>query len=284
MLKTLNAQSEGAEDAAPLRYNVVELIADWCEGLQGGLPIRHSLRHFMYHLGAEAAMVVKVLHEGNRPTRFLSVDSRVNDPYVPKLKRSYSSCVLRNYLTKATRSSLWLSSEIDNATNSTTDPSLIEWQAVRSLNELAVIVLSNDSQKSEFLELHFHDIVTPRLHQTLDALLPTMCRAWSDRATGVFSAALLDKQRAYSQKDRMQSILSFKNPASLSRAEFRVCMLLSRGASIEAVASELSIAMSTVRSHLGSIYSKTDTSGHAELVYLLLVTQSRDSSLSGMTA
>lgn len=284
MLKTLNAKSRTAEDTAPSRYNVVELMAAWCEGLQGGLPIRHSLRHFMCDLGAEAAMVVKVLHEGNRPARFFSVDSKISDPYAPKLKRSYASCVLGNYLTMATRSGLWLSSEIGNATNPTGDPSLIEWQSARSLRELVVIILSNDGQQSEILELHFRDAVTPKLHQTLDDLLPTMCRAWSDRATGVFSVALLDRQRRSNQRVRMGSILNFKNPAGLSRAEYRVCMLLSSGASIQAVASELSIAMSTVRSHLRSIYSKTYTSSHAELVYLLLATQSQDLSMYGMTA
>ncbi len=229
-------------------------------------------------------MVVRVLHEDHLPTKFLEVDLRDSDPLISNLRRSYASCVLQEYLTKARSSGLWLSSRIDNIANPSGDPSLIEWQATRSFGELAVIVLSNDEHKSEFLELHLHDPVTPKLYESLKSLTPTMCRAWSNRAAGVFSAALLDKQYGPRCSKIRLPILSFNNPALLSRSEFRVCMLLSRGVSLEAVASELGIAMSTMRSHLRNIYSKTGTSGHAELVFRLLTSPPQDAPITALSA
>ncbi len=60
------------------------------------------------------------------------------------------------------------------------------------------------------------------------------------------------------------------NPANLSRAEFRVCLLLSHGLSVKGVTDELRLSEATVRSHLRSVYSKTETTGHAELLYRIL--------------
>jgi len=45
---------------------------------------------------------------------------------------------------------------------------------------------------------------------------------------------------------------------------------LSRGLSVKAVTEELSLSEATVRTHLRSIYSKTETTGMPELLYMLL--------------
>lgn len=267
------------------QYNLAELTADWCESLHGGFSFEDSLRHFLVHVGAEAGMIVRVAHDDEQQKRFLEIDLKENDPYSPKLKRSYAQFVLGEYLTKAQSSQLWLSSQIDNSLNVHYDPSLSEWQSARSLNELVVVVLSSDAHKSEFLELHFRDIASLPLQETLEALLPAMCRAWANRTGGLFTAALHDRCHSANGKTSIQQpILSCNNPAELSRSEFRVCMLLSTGVSIAAVAAELSVSIATVRSHLRAIYSKTNTSGHAELVYLLLSSQAQNETVTSMSA
>lgn len=65
-------------------------------------------------------------------------------------------------------------------------------------------------------------------------------------------------------------LLSITNPARLSRAEFRVCLLLSRGLSAQGIAGELNVSGTTVRTHLRNIYSKTETTGMPDLVYNLI--------------
>jgi DNA-binding NarL/FixJ family response regulator len=66
------------------------------------------------------------------------------------------------------------------------------------------------------------------------------------------------------------SILGMDNPAGLSRAEFRVCLLLSRGLSVKAVSEDLNLSENTIRSHLRAIYSKTETASLPELIYLIM--------------
>lgn len=111
------------------------------------------------------------------------------------------------------------------------------------------------------------------MQATLAAVLPTMARTWANRQVGLVTRTVVN-HRATADLALQQSvpamILGTSNPARLSRAEFRVCLLLSRGLSVTGVAEELTVSEATVRSHLRSIYAKTDTSGLAELVFALL--------------
>ena len=61
-------------------------------------------------------------------------------------------------------------------------------------------------------------------------------------------------------------ILGFQNPARLSRAEFRVCLLLAEGASNAGICAALSLSESTVRSHVRTICIKTGAADREELV------------------
>ena len=74
-----------------------------------------------------------------------------------------------------------------------------------------------------------------------------------------------------------EAILGVSNPANLSRAEFRVCLLLSRGLSVKAVSEDLNLSENTIRSHLRAIYAKTETASLPELIYLIMsVTDDED--------
>ena len=57
-----------------------------------------------------------------------------------------------------------------------------------------------------------------------------------------------------------------------------MCILLARGLSVKGVTEELGLTESTVRSHLRSIYSKTEVSGLPELLYRILSSSGDDTS------
>lgn len=264
--------------------NIANLMADWCESLHGVYSFNEGLRRFLVDVGAEAGMVVRINHSDNNTNKFIGVDTRDTEPYLPKLKRSYVKCVLGEYLTKLQDSQLWLSSQMDDRQGRYNDPSLAEWQASRSFSELAVIVLSTDKHKSEFLEMHFREPISATHIQLIESLLPIMCRSWNHRSGGMFSAALHEKSHPFARQETNQPILGCANPTKLSRSEFRVCMLLSCGLSIDAIISELSVSVATVRSHLRNIYAKTDTTSHAELVYRLLSNPAQDTAITALSA
>jgi len=264
--------------------NIAKLMVDWCESLHGVHSIDEGLRRLLVDIGAEAGMIVRINHSNNSTNKFIEVDTRDTDPYTPSLKRSYAMCVLGEYLTQLQESRLWLSSQVEDRQGLFKDPSLAEWQESRSFSELVVFVLSTEKGKSEFLEMHFREPVSAAYIQLLECLLPTLCKSWENRTGGLFSIALHEKCHPFVYKQDKEPILGYTNPSQLSRAEFRVCMLLSGGLSIEAIKSELSISVATVRSHLRNIYSKTDTSSHAELVYKLLSNPIQHPAASALSA
>ncbi len=107
----------------------------------------------------------------------------------------------------------------------------------------------------------------------MNTILPSVARIWARRQVGLVTAQVAEKKRKAEVRaslDGAAPILGIENPAGLSRAEFRVTMLLSRGLSVKGVASELGLSEATVRSHLRNIYAKTGTGSLAQLVFRLL--------------
>lgn len=95
-----------------------------------------------------------------------------------------------------------------------------------------------------------------------------------DRVTSVRSSGARNRRSQSSNSD-VPYFLSHRNPAKLSRSEYRVCLLLSRGLSLKAVRQELGISNSTLRTHLRNIYAKSGVSSLAELTYHLLTVEGR---------
>jgi DNA-binding NarL/FixJ family response regulator len=140
-----------------------------------------------------------------------------------------------------------------------------------------VVALEGSLQQQDYLEFHFTRDLAYSEKLEFESLMPTLVRAWAGRKTGLVTRTQMDERmiraRKAAEATRLKPdapILGVSNPAKLSRAEFRVCVMLSRGLSVKALTEELGLSESTVRSHLRSIYSKTEVSGMQELMYRIL--------------
>jgi DNA-binding CsgD family transcriptional regulator len=167
-----------------------------------------------------------------------------------------------------------------------------DWQASVELDtylgkaestEIAVIPMMGAPQTVDYIEFHFARPLSREQRLELEALVPTIERSWAGRKPGLVTQAAADEGVLISRRPRSETrtrfdeaLLGMSNPANLSRAEFRVCLLLSRGLSVKAVTDELALSENTVRSHLRAIYSKTETSGLSELIYRILSTAPED--------
>ena len=123
--------------------------------------------------------------------------------------------------------------------------------------------------------------ISDMLQHDIEALVPTIERSWRGRKPGLVTQVIADDRVPVARRvtDRANwdvPILGMSNPASLSRAEFRVCLMLSRGLSAKAVSEELGLSENTVRSHLRAIYAKTETSSLPELIYRILSSGTED--------
>lgn len=266
-----------AADVAGPNLRVLDGIASWCGGLHGSMPLSEALRALVEGFGADAGAVSRHYRNTDRPKAVALVDMEDVDPDLATLRRPLCEDVLGYQYSKARASTMWFMS--DNAGDAGWQPSqtLENWRFSRRIGEIVVLVLDGSLQQRDFLEFHFERELSRSERLEIEALVPTLVRAWSGRQTGLVTQAQMDERmvraRAAAQASKLRPdapILGMSNPAKLSRAEFRVCLLLSRGLSVRGVTEELGLSEATVRSHLRSIYSKTEVSGMQELMYRIL--------------
>ncbi len=188
------------------------------------------------------------------------------------LKTTFADGHFGPHLTRPRTASVWLGSAHAGESGANPAPALGEWQAARRMKEFVVLVLSGGPTTRDHIELHFHEPLSLDVQASLGAVVPTMARTWAARQVGLITRTVINKRLScdLGRSTAMTALLSISNPARLSRAEFRVCLLLSRGLSTLGVSAELSLSEATVRSHLRNIYAKTETSGLPELVFMLL--------------
>lgn len=256
----------------PAFSGLFDVIADWVEAMHGHMPLADALERLICGLGAEAGMVVRTHLNDMRPVRVHMCDPR-GARCGNALNTSFADGCFGSAILRPRPATVWVSSAHMLSAGGSGHAPLDEWQAARGLYEFMVLVLSGGPATRDHIELHFRKTPTPTLQAALGVVLPTMARAWASRRVGLITN-LTSVQRAIDRGsangDGGLPVLSIANPHRLSRAEFRVCLLFSRGLSAAGVADELSLSEATIRSHLRSIYAKTGTSSLAELVFLLL--------------
>jgi len=246
-------------------------IVSWYDALNGSISLRDGLDQLIGGLGAEAAMLVRADLQDLRPVRIATAD-RARGLIAPRpLYRSFADRYFGPAMALARPGSIWIGSA--HADDSSEDPALADWQASRRMKEFVVLVLSAGEMLRDHIELHFRNRLSPDDEAGLMAVMPDLVRVWAGRKTGLIARSIVDHRLPELRgKPRASDlhILSTDNPAHLSRAEFRVCLLLSQGLLTQAVALELNLTEATIRTHLRNIYAKTETSCLAELVFRLM--------------
>lgn len=252
---------------------IVGAIASWCEALHGTGKLETALAELARGLGAEAALLVRTHLVDGSETRIALHDAAAASRITRPLRLSFGDAVFGHDLRRPKAGTSWFGSACADAP----DPLLQDFQTARGFREFCVLVLGASATTRDHIELHFRDGLSSADHALLIAVVPTMARTWATRQIGlvtrVSSAGKPAAQPAL-------PILSVANPARLSRAEFRVGLLLSRGLSVRGVCAELAVSEATVRTHLRNIYAKTDTGSLAELVFKLIGTKSAAADLA----
>lgn len=259
---------------------VLDGVASWCGGLHGSMPLSDALKALARGLDADAAAISRHYHRSEELPRSVAIfsDGERRGP-----ARSYCGDVLGYQLGRARAGTVWfLSDFLDDPAWCSTD-ALECLMANGNVREIAVMPMSVTPQSIDYVEFHFDTTLPRSVLIDIEALVPTIERSWRGRKPGLVTGAIADDRapmarRSWDGLDWDVPILGMSNPAGLSRAEFRVCVLLSRGLSVKAVSDELGLSDNTVRSHLRAIYAKTETSSLPELIYRIMSGGSEDDS------
>ena len=191
--------------------------------------------------------------------------------------RALSDLVMGHYLPSAKVASVWFGQMAVSANADT----LAKLHRRYGIRETVILVLAQDGKWVHLLELYFDRRLDPGQARLVNSLAGTLSETWKQRAGGLFSETLLSRRPEAPNLTHAVQILSDENPAGLSRAEFRVSLLLSNGLNREAVCDELNIRKSTLRSHLRQICAKTNCRSATELTHLLLLASTRPGLAAG---
>jgi DNA-binding CsgD family transcriptional regulator len=267
LVSTTDVHRGGSEDQSDsyllAEVGLIGAVAQWCECLHGSDPLLRSLEVLGTGLNAEIVAVARYPQDGKSAARSVIWD-RKGDNQAGAGKKCFARALIGTYFEAARPGSLWFRSTVETSGAN----ELAEFHAMRQLRELAVIPLQASGKFIDTFEIHFSDRLRGQQQVVLTSLAPVLARTWRNRAEGLFTEALLRVSRT-TERAEIGRILSAENPARLSRAEYRVSLLLSRGLSVQEVMAELCIRDSTMRSHLSSLYAKTNCSNLSELVFRL---------------
>lgn len=261
-----SSRSVDAQSILAAETGMIAPVARWCECLHGCAPFKDALGSLTSAINGAAAAVCRLPVNGGQSAGAVYYDSAAGRRGVRVLDRSYAQAVLGTYLDKAKPGLIWYKSMSGQGA----DPALENFHAARKLAELAVIPLTSGGRTADFLELHFASRPGAVQQALLNMISDTLVHTWENRAPGLYMEACLNNRRAGRSAAIQAHLLSMGNPAQLSRAEYRVCVLLSKGQQADRVQSQLGISKSTLRTHLRNIYAKTGTRNLSELVYQLV--------------
>ena len=236
-----------------VRSCAMHAIVSWCEALNGSVSLQSALTELVSGLGAEAGVIVRTQMNDQRPVRIAMCDLARDTRHRP-LQRTFADAYFGPLIHRARSATVWHARA--HADDSTGDPSLAVWQAARKMKEFVALILSSGTQTRDHIELHFRDFLSPGCESTIAAMLPDMVRVWASRKVGLITRSIINHRPGESLGFRggtKEKVLDSDNPLRLSRAEFRVCLLLGRGLRVQAVASELSLSEATIRTHLRKI-------------------------------
>lgn len=264
MITSGNRLSGNSESSQIAEIGMIGAVAQWCECLHGSHPLLKSLTSLANGLDAEIIALVRYGRGGDAAGRTVAWDRAALDVRGGRLDCGFARSLLAPYFDAARPGSLWFRSMSEEGKS----PDLVDFHAARQLRELVVIPLESNARFIDTIEVHFDTRLRAHQQIMLNALGPVLARTWQNRAQGLFTESLL-RLAPTPVAVRLAPILSIENPARLSRAEYRVGLMLSRGLSVDHVKAELGIRDSTLRTHLGNLYAKTGASNLSELVYRL---------------
>jgi len=146
-----------------------------------------------------------------------------------------------------------------------------EWAKRHDVDSATLVVLGNNDTECDFLEVLYDRVPDFSVDIPPALIAQALADAWSTRAPGLMLGLIAKFGiRKRLRPDLFEThILSPDNPFALSRVQQRVCQLLAAGQRPNDIAKLMGVSITTVRSHLSNIYSKTGTSGQVEVIALI---------------
>lgn len=258
------------ENASDLHFRIArsfDLINHWNAALSGQYHFDDVITIMTRQV--QAATLSLFRYEDGR-AQSISTQARALDDYQPTASTgTLLAFLLATDPHALTPGTIWRLSTIRKMPGFDQSQAATEWNAKPGLIEVSIVIIGNEDGKIDALEMCFDH--KPEVNADIPPALITqaMANAWSLRAPGLITRLIKNKTRSRSRRIDSTYILGPDNPAALSRAEQRVCHLVVDGENAKTISERLGLSVSTVRTHLRSIYAKTETTGQVNLISLI---------------
>lgn len=258
---------------APLPQNNMDIIAQWVEALHSHGSLSDAIGNVSTTISADAALLVRHA-QGSYGTKLIAIHDPDADKISSQNRRSFAFDIFSEYLEHMKVGTLVTLQELANDSFLRREEisDFHKNASIYGVRDVALVCLSSASGSVDVLEFHFEFEMTSRDRELLTQLAATLARSWKSRLPGIAetnSIQLQTRNRSSQTNIAAVPILHQSNPFSLSRCEYRVCALVKEGMLAKSIAIQLGVRDSTVRSHLRSIYMKTESTCHIELLHCL---------------
>ncbi|CAD0185915.1 response regulator [Ruegeria sp. THAF57] len=250
-------------------------IINFIHWSQGGLVLDAALKGIVEAFGAECGVISRLWL--NKGAHRVAARADTRDPTVSRpLFLSFANDALGPFRNMPKRASVFSLRE-DGEDPSDLSPVLVDWLSHRKIKDILFVCLDHQGGEIDFLELHFGQTPEPGFKEAIEQIAPQLSETYQSRRPGLVTEALSRQTVSTIRKSTTDTpILSTGNPAGLTRAEWRVCALVSRGISPQGIGTELGIGPATVRTHLKHIYSKTGLDNFHMLARRLVSVEERE--------
>lgn len=244
--------------------------AQWGEALQGQASLPEALTTLRDALGAAFVLVARVSGPGQRGLDIVAADR--DDPTGRRaMPADLCEALLRAQIGRGRAGSVWRYTEVVDRLLVTPGSRLTQWFRTNRIAEVCSVLLSSDRDGTHVINLFFSQLPAAEEIALVEALAPALAASWDRRNPAALPVARRAGLAVIPGTEE-EPLLGVANPAGLTRAEFRICTLLSEGVAARDLTDALGISESTLRSHLRNIYAKTDTTGQAGLIHRLMKT------------
>lgn len=151
------------------------------------------------------------------------------------------------------------------------DPAFEEWLEAMGARNAAFMILGRSAGTVDLVEFYFDRPYLQPGQTDGDWGGAALARIYAARRPGVVADCFAQKSAADETGAILdEPLLGPGNVAGLTRCEWRVCVLVSRGLSVKGIAYELDVSVPTVRAHLRKVYNKTGLAGFQTLALRLV--------------
>ena len=262
-----HATFSGLTTPACLRFMI-----RWTECLHGNGSLRETLINFSDLALAEVVHLHRVNIATGGQRSIATIDLCASQGARP-LTWAHGMALAGQTSSRAKPGTLWSMQELDREATGHLDPRVLDWMEERGLREAMMIPLSSLGETTDLIEFYLSTPLDRPRRVALETLTLAAAEAWGRRPSGriarILRAAPAINEHLSAKRLNIHP-LSESNPLGLTGAELRICCMIHRGINLNEASKALSIADSTLRSHLRSIFAKAGVAGQVGLLRMLL--------------